>query len=247
MRNKSLIVVTALLIFSVVLSACGTALAQSPSPTPATEPSKRTISVNGTSQAYLTPDIGYIYIGVHTEDKDVNKAVNSNNERSQTVVKALKDSGITEKDIRTINFNIYPQQQMTPQNVVTGTLYIVDNTVFVTLRDITKVGDVITKAIDAGANNINGIQFDVADKEAALADARKAAVANARARADELAKAAGVTVGAVQSISFYGGGYNAPTPMYDAKGGAMQQGVSVSVNPGQLTYTVDVSIVYEIQ
>jgi uncharacterized protein YggE len=118
----------------------------------------------------------------------------------------------------------------------------------VTIHDLTKIGGILTAATQAGANNIYGIQFDVADKNTALAGARKAAVENAKQQADELAQAAGVTLGAVQSINYYN---NYPSPvMMDGKGGGSPmtyQAASVPVNPGQLTFTVDVNIVYEIQ
>jgi uncharacterized protein YggE len=84
----------------------------------------------------------------------------------------------------------------------------VDNTVFVTLRDLESLGDVLDAVIEAGANSINGIQFDVADRTEALSEARKAAVADARAQAEELAAAAGLELGAIQNISTYGGGYS---------------------------------------
>jgi uncharacterized protein YggE len=125
-----------------------------------------------------------------------------------------------------------------------GTVYFVDNSVFVTLRDLTKIGDVLGAAIDAGANSISGISFDVEDKEAAISQARKDAVADAKQIAKELAEAAGVTLDQIQSIS-YSGGY--PTPVFEGKGGgSFTANAEVPISPGQLTLTADVYIVYEI-
>jgi uncharacterized protein YggE len=242
--RKKISIISLLMILAVLVSACGTALAQAPTP----EPAKRTISVNGSAQATLTPDIAYMTIGVHTENAEAKKAVTDNTSGAEKVIAALKSMGIDAKDIRTANFNIYPSQEFTPEGQLKSTKYVVDNSVFVTVRDLSKVGDVLSAAIGAGANNVSGIQFDVADKNAALADARKQAVDNAHALADELAKAAGVTLGQVQSITFFGSSVP-PMPVFEGKGGgaADQAIASVPISAGQLTVSVDVSIVFEIQ
>jgi uncharacterized protein YggE len=98
----------------------------------------------------------------------------------------------------------------------------VDNTVFVTLRELSELGDVLDAVIAAGANSINGIQFDVADRTTATADARKAAVADARSQAEELAEAAGVELGEIQSLSTSNIGY--PGPVFDGRGAAAGSG-----------------------
>jgi len=238
MRTKFL-ALSFVFVLALVLSGCSVKLNQ-----PATPP---TLNVNGSAQVQLAPDIAYISIGVHTENADANLAVSDNSSQAQKVVDALKAAGVDEKDLRTSNYSISPQQQTDDKGKVTGILFVVDNTVYVTMRDLTKIGDILSAATKAGANNIYGIQFDVADKNTALAGARKTAVENARQQAEELAQAAGVTLGAVQNINYYN---NYPSPvMSDGKGGnAMySQAASVPVTPGQLTFTVDVNIVYAIQ
>jgi hypothetical protein len=241
--QKKFGILSLFLILAVILSACGTALAQAPS----AEPVRRTLSVNGSAQVSLPPDIAYISIGVHTESEDAKQAVAENNSLVEKVVAALKAMGIEDKDLLTTRFNIYPSQQYTPEGQLKGTIFMVDNLVYVTLRDLNKIGDVLNAAIDAGANNISGIQFDVADKNKALAEARKSAVANARALAEELAQAAGVSLGQIQSLNFYGGGIP-PTPFFEAKGGGMGvAGSNVPISTGQITLSVEVNIVYEIQ
>jgi hypothetical protein len=247
MRNKFIIII-GLVLVAALLSAFvgGTGLQTASAQTAPTE-TPRTINVTGNGKTYLTPDIVYINIGVHTENADAAEAVGSNNTRSQKVADALKKFDIDPKDIQTTNFSIYPQQQVDPNGKVTGVTYMVDNTVFVTLRDISKIGDVIGAAVDAGANAINSIQFDAADRSKALSEARKAAVADALSQAKELASAAGVTLGDIQTINSYGG---QPMPVFDAKGyggGAAMAGAAVPVSPGQLVLTLDVNIVFEIK
>jgi uncharacterized protein YggE len=201
--------------------------------------------VNGTAEVFLTPDIAYITIGVHTQAENAVDAVSSNNTQAQEVMDALLGMGISERDIRTNNFSIYPSQQYTPEGEVRSTIYMVDNTVYVTLRDLDQVGETLDAAISAGANSIQGIQFDIEDKDEALAQARTAAVENARQQAEELAAAAGVTLGDIQTISYYGGGAT-PVYMESARMAQDMAAGSVPIATGQLSLTANVSIIFEI-
>lgn len=244
MRTKINMLILGLLVGSLILSACASApaLAQT---TGVDEKNPRTLNVNGTGKAYLVPDIAYISIGVHTEDKEASRAVKDNTARSQKVSEALKKFNIASQDIQTTNFSIFPQQQFDPQGKVTGILYVVDNTVYVTLRDLTKIGDLLDAVVAAGANTINGITFDVADKSKAIEEARADAVEDAKSQAAALAKSAGVTLGPILSISSYG---SYPTPMFEGKGGGgAVMNAAVPISPGQTVVQVDVNITYIIE
>ena len=243
MRTKTLFV-SIMLLTALLLSACGSAIAPA-----ATQP-QRTLTVNGAGQVNLTPDIAYIYIGVHTEMPSASEAMQDNNAQTQKVIDALKTLGVDEKDIRTTNFSIWPFDKYDP---ATGApsgekYYSVDNTVYVTIRDLAKLGDLLDGVIVAGANTVNSIQFDVADKTAAMKEARAAAVEDAKVQAQELANAAGVTLGQITSISFYDA---TPYPVFDGygRGGGGGDAVqaAVPIQPGQLTLTVTVSMAYEIK
>lgn len=238
--------IASLLLIAVLLSACGTAaLAQTPQAEDSSAP-LRTLSVTGSGKTYLTPDIAYISIGVHTENKDAAEAIASNTAQSQKVAQALKNFGIDAKDIQTNNFSVYPRQDYDPTGKPTDLVFVVDNTVFVTVREIDQVGDVIDAAVQAGANTISGIQFDVEDKSAAMSQAREAAVADAQSQAEDLAKAAGVTLGPVQTIN---SSNSYPIPYMDRAGGVAMEAAaaSVPISPGQMTITVDVNVTYQIQ
>lgn len=208
------------------------------------QPQVRTLSVNGNGKVYLTPDVAYINIGVQSQSESVSDALNENSRKAQAIANALKELGVAEKDIQTSAFNIYPQQQYDPEGKMTGILYVVDNTVNVTVRDLTVLGKLLDAAVRAGANNIYGITFDVVDKSKAITEARQLAAEDARRQAEELAGAAGVKLARVQNISSYVS--SGPAPLYDAKGGAAAVG-QVPISAGQMVISVDVNITYEIE
>jgi uncharacterized protein YggE len=179
MRTK--ILVFTLLAFTLILSACGPAVIGQAG----AQPPARTLNVNGLGSTYLIPDIAYIYIGVHSEGATASDVVEANKTQTNAVLDALKQAGVDEKDLRTTNFSIWPSQQYSPEGTVTGTIYMVDNTVYVTVRDLDGLGDLLDSTIAAGANSINSIQFDVADKTAAVKEARAKAVEDAKTQAQE--------------------------------------------------------------
>jgi uncharacterized protein YggE len=244
MRNKTLIV-SIVLLAALALSACGPAVVAGSPVSP-----QRTLSVAGTGQVSLTPDIAYIYVGVHTENPSASEAMAENNSRTQQMISALKEAGVDEKDIRTTNFSIWPMDKYDPStNLPTGQkVYSVDNTVYVTVRDLAKLGDLLDTLVTAGANTINSIAFDVADKSEAVKEARAQAVKDGEAEAKQLAADAGLTLGEITNISFYEG---SPTPYMDGygKGGGGGEAVAMAVpiQPGQLMLTVTVNMVYEIK
>jgi uncharacterized protein YggE len=240
MKTK-IIFLSVLLVLATTLSACGPL-----SVTMQPQPPVRNITVTGTGKVTLTPDIAYINIGVHTENASAKDAVAANNTQAQAVVTAIKGFGIADKDIQTTNFSINPQQQYDPSGKVTGIIYAVDNTVYVTVRDLTKLGNLLDTTVSSGANNINSIQFDVADKTDALSQARAAAVADAHKQAGELTKATNVTLGDVQTISYYDS--TVPITMQFAKSDVLAPAAaSVPVQAGSMQVTTTVTIVYGLK
>jgi uncharacterized protein YggE len=239
---KKHLLIGGMVLLAIVLSACGVAAAQTSSASDT--PSIRTLSVTGSGQVFLSPDIADISVGVHTEGKDAAKAVADNNSQTQKVIQMIKDMGVADKDIQTTNFSIYPRQEYDDQGRVTGITYVVENTVRITVRDLDKIGELLNAVVESGANNIFGIQFDVEDRVTALASARQAAVQNAQTIAEELAQAAGVKLGPVQSITVQG---SSPIPVVQERAAMAAEQAAVPVSPGQLSLTVDVSVVYEIQ
>jgi uncharacterized protein YggE len=222
------------------------ARAQTEGEQPTGTESPRTISVNGSGVVEVTPDIARITVGVYTENEDAQEAVASNNEQSDAMIAGLTDAGIAESDIRTTNYSIWPRNDFGPNGEIVGTTYVVDNSVQITVRDLDQIGDVLDAAVKSGANSIGGIQFDLSDREGAQQQAMVVAVDNARERAEVLAQAAGVEVGAVMTIQSYLGG-GTPVPFEKSLAVADAAGMgSVPVAPGEMQIQVDVSVVYEI-
>ena len=134
----------------------------------------------------------------------------SNNQQTQAVIDALVAAGVDAKDIQTTNFSIYPQERYSPTGELLGKYFAVDNTVYVKVRDLESLGGLLDAAVQAGANTVYGISFDIENKDAAMEQGRKEAIENARKQAEQLAAAAGVTLGPVYSISSYS---SYPVPM----------------------------------
>jgi uncharacterized protein YggE len=251
MRTK-LYLLTAIVIAAALLTACSSL----PTIIPAkaapklqaadTTAAARTMTAAGTGKIYLIPDVAYVNIGVHTEAEDVKEALASNTSQAQKVASVLGEMGVDPKDIQTSAFNVFPQQQYDPQGQLIGNKYVVDNTIYVTVRDLNKLGEMLDGVVRSGANNINGITFDVFSKEQAVSDARRLAIEDARKVAQEMAQAAGIELGPVQNLSVYS--QSGPIAVYDSKGG----GAAASANPvpvsaGQLVIQMDASITFEIK
>jgi uncharacterized protein YggE len=237
-RILSVLVAGIILIGS--LAACSTTPVQV-----TTAPYVRTLSASGLGEVYIVPDIAYINIGVHTEAADVATALSNNSAQAQQVSEALQALNVEVKDIQTTSFNVYPMNTYDATGVVSSTYYAVDNTVYVTVRDLSALGKLLDAVVKSGANTINGISFDVQDKETATAQARDMAIEKAKTEAEAIAKAAGVKLGDLQSISISTNG--GVSPVYDGKGGAYAANSSVPVSAGQLLVSVNAYVSYEIK
>ncbi|MEA2026537.1 MAG: SIMPL domain-containing protein, partial [Chloroflexota bacterium] len=207
----------------------------------------RTISVNGVGRVKAEPDVADISLGVTKQGKEAAEAANKAAEAMDSMVTALLDMGIEENDIQTTNLSLSPRYDWT-QDPAPIVGWEANNMVSVTIRDIDSVGAVVDAATDAGATNVNGISFRVEDPTEAEATARTAAVADAKAKAEQLAADAGVTITGVVSITESGG--QQPQPIYMARSEmAMMDaaGASTPVMPGEVELAVNVFIQYEIQ
>jgi uncharacterized protein YggE len=222
-------------------------LAQTPPPPAPREAALvETISVSGVGRVTVTPDRATFSVGVQSMAPTVATAVQDNNTRVAAIVDALRKLGATDREIRTSQISIYPQQDHQPNRPPRITGYQVSNTVTVSRSNPSEVGRFLQAAVDAGANTVSGVSFTVSDPARGREGALQAAFADARAKADVLAKAAGRTTG--RAISITEGTAVAPPRYPMARAAAyMEQKADMPVEPGAEELTFTVSVVFELR
>jgi hypothetical protein len=203
----------------------------------------RQITVVGQGEAKATPDTAMVQIGVQTEALTARQALTDNNTKMTALIAKLKELGVGDKDIQTSNISIYPRYDHEGREVVG---YQVGNMVSVKIRNVGQTGALLDQVVEAGANNLSGITFMIDDAKALEQQARDQAIANARTRAEAMAKAAGATVGQVYSIT-ENIGTPPPMPMPMAAAREMATDASVPVEAGEQTITAQVQITFELQ
>jgi len=209
----------------------------------------RTITVVGEGKTSIKPDIARVNIGVEVMKESVQEASAENKATVEAVLEALKAAGVEERDIQTSGYSVYVERYGTEGPLAENDLrYRVSNNVNVKIRDLEDVGSLLDAAIEAGANNIYGVEFALDDASEARSLARANAVENALAKAEELAELAGVEVGQIVSLSEIigssGGYYNqmVSASAYMGLGG----GGGTPVSPGELEVTYQIQVVYTI-
>lgn len=203
------------------------------------------VTVIGTGEAVGAPDEARLQVGVETIRESADEAMAQNEATIQTIMQALTNLGIAEADIQTANYNLWAEQRYDENGQLQGIVgYHVSNQLNVTIRDISKVGDVLSQAAAAGANNIYGVTFAVSDPAALEAIAREKAVANARERAASLAALSGKELGDVLIVTEVIG---APAPMFEGAYLRDQAGGGVAVAEGSLTFITNVQVTFELK
>lgn len=207
--------------------------------------SPRTIEVTGVGMAFGTPDTATVEVGVDIRDADFGTAFESTNEVMAEVLEKIMELGIAAEDIQTTSINVWFEDDRDPQSgMPTGErIYHVTQSMRIVVRDIDLISDVISTAVDNGANQIFGLNFSFSDTEALQTEAREVAVENARAKAQHLADLMGVEIGEVVSIVEIGGNNNVP---FGGRG-AFDMVESAVVSPGQLSVSASVQLTFAIQ
>lgn len=227
---------TATLIFAVAFAASGHADESR---------STRMMSLSGTGEISAPPDSASIRAGVVTEAVDANSALRRNSESVKILFAALKDSEIADRDMRTSSFNVSPIYTRPPRGEpaqITG--YRVTNSINIQVRDLSKLGALLDTLVKAGGNKMNGVRFYIEKPQELLDEARRRAVADVRRKADVYAKAAGVEIKRIVSISESGA--RSPRPMLRSMA-TMDKIESVPVAAGEQTIRASVTITYEIE
>ena len=186
-----------------------------------------------------------VNVGVQVSDPDPKTATTKAAQDMNSLLAALKGEGVAEKDIQTSYYTVYVDRPYGPQGPTDEVQYQVSNSVQVTIRDLNKVTDILSAAIDAGANSINSVEFRLSDTSQLKSQARAKAVENAQATAQELAELNGVAVGEVVSISevIDRGAYYFGEQSYAAA--ELGRGAGAGpISPGDVNVTVQLQITY---
>lgn len=242
--RRSGLLATGALATVLVATLAGPAVGVSAQSDTAADRAPATLSVDGIGRVKVTPDVADIMLGVRIQRDRAADAAREAATTMDAVITALREAGIAENDIQTVTLALNPvyDYNRTPA-LITG--YEAANIVAIVARDLAATGDLIDAAIAAGATSIDGISFRLEDTTAVEEQARVAAVAAARAKADTLAGAAGVEIVGVLAISeSYG---SMPTPIYyGARAEAAMDMAMTPVLAGTVEIAITVMIQYEI-
>ena len=206
------------------------------------------IFVNGSGKISVEPDLGIINLGVSKTDKTVSRARKAAAIAMNAVMKAVKKSGVADKDIKTQHFGIQPEYRWT-QNKQEFVGYKVTNNISVKVRDLDNIGGLIDEVADAGGDliRLNGISFTIEDTNQLAIEARELAVKDAIAKAKQFASLTDVTLGKLIYITETGS--NTPIPMLKTAGMAFSEAGDISSSPiseGEVEIIIRVQAVFGI-
>jgi uncharacterized protein YggE len=217
--NRSMI--CAILGFLVFFTACSVGAAEN---------DVRLITVTGDADVLVKPDEAVVRFSVQTKDKDLDDAVMQSDSRTARVLRALEKLGVAARHIKTDHMNIWPEYNYHEASVKA---YRVRKGITVTVKDTEILEKVLEKAIDAGANGIDGVQFRSTDLRKHKDKARLMAVQAAREKATDMAGALGQKIGRPRTISEMPSNYNGWGGWWGYYGNVTAQNAVQNVNPGQ--------------
>jgi uncharacterized protein YggE len=200
----------------------------------------RSITVSGTGIVTTVPNEADFTFGVSVTAPTANAALEANARRMNVVIAAVKAQGVAPADIQTAEISLSPNTNQTGTEIVNFTA---DDSVTVTTKAIAKSGSIVDAAVRAGANTVSGPSLTASDQAALAEQALKAAVANARGRAEAIAAAAHVTLGPVQSVSEVS---STPITFSPAPKAALGGATTTPVEPGTVQTEEDVTVIYDI-
>lgn len=208
------------------------------------EPKIPTVQVIGSASVQVKPDMAIINIGVTTEDASAQSAVERNTTATAKMIAEVEAASVANRDIRTSHFAVYPQYRTEAETKRQLVTYHVSNTVTVTIRDLDHLGDILTKVVAAGSNQISGPAFAVSEPEKYLKEARAKAVENALAKANTYANAAGLKLGTILTIAEE----SSAAPVYAARTpGLAKAAAPVPVEPGEEKLQAQVALIIELR
>ena len=211
-------------------------------------PARARVVVVGEGSVTVAPDYARIKSGVSTSANTVKEASDTNSKLMAGIVATLADAGIAKKDIQTSEFSIEPvYASPTPPTPPGGSKlsgYRVSNQVSVTIHQIAQVGEILDRLVKAGATDAGNVVFLISDREKPLDQAREAAIANARHKADLYAHASGLTLGRVVWIT-ESSDFEPFAPMAE-RGKLAAPAQRVPIESGEDTITARVTVGFDI-
>lgn len=205
------------------------------------------LTVTGNAVISAAPDTAHITLGVETSDPSAEVAAGENAERMARVMAALKALGLTEAEISTSGYNIYSYNQTVARNTPeekTITTYQVQNRITITTKNIEQVGKIVDTAVKAGVNQVQGIRFDLADKQELQLQALQNAIRQAKMKAEAMAESAGVKLEGIATLNEDYGSYVALQDTMVMRAAAFGSEAETSITPGEIEITARVTIVY---
>lgn len=209
------------------------------------------ISVSGEGDAAVAPDMAILTFSVMKQAETAAAALSENSKAMAEVQAALKSSGIADRDLQTANFSVQPvYKQFEPKDGVyvppeiTG--YQVTNGLTVRVRDLAKLGEILDSSVKLGINQGGDIAFTNDDPAATVTEARKAAVADAIAKARTLTEAAGVKLGRIMEINETMQ-RPMPVPQTMMRAAAMEKADSVPIAAGENSYKINVNVTFALE
>lgn len=200
-----------------------------------------------TGEVTRVPDLARISAGVVSQAPTAVAALTANSAQMTRVLAALRRAGIAERDIQTSSVNLSPSYRYADNQPPVLIGYGASNQVTIRFREIARAGAILDTLVREGANQIAGPSLEVERPGPALDEARVLAVRAARARADIYARAAGLSVSRILSITENGGDYRPPPPQPMAM---MQRGMAdmeTKIVPGEQALAVSVSVSFELR
>lgn len=216
--------------------------------TPAVQPASSDgtlLSVSATGEASRAPDVATASAGVVTQAADASAAMRENAAQMARVMEALRGAGVAERDIQTTGISIHPVYRHAQDEEPRITGYSASNTVSLKVRDIGKLGKVLDALVASGANQVHGPSFEVDKPEEAYDEARRAALAKAKARAEMYAKELGLRVRRIVSID-EGAGFRPPMPVPMLAMARAEKAYDTAVSPGETTLSANLAVVFEL-
>jgi uncharacterized protein YggE len=236
---------TRILVAALAAATSARAAVPPPEAAPHVVPAARVLRVAGDGRASVKPDVAVVLAGVEVNGKVLAPAVAEASSRMRRVLDAVAKLGVAERDVQTTRHEVQVERPWVEGRPGDITGYTVSDEVRIRVRDLSKLGAVLDRVVQAGSNAVRGLTFERDDPTPARAEALARAIAAARAKAESMARAAGVALAEVIAVEEGGGVRPFPVVRADAMRAVSAEGAPVA--PGELEVSADVSLTFAIR